>query len=46
MLSNQSGLNVPVVLSVACQDENVDPEVRDRAIDVMAVSGSGHLKMK
>ncbi|KAL3118165.1 hypothetical protein niasHT_001939 [Heterodera trifolii] len=36
MLSNQSGLQVSVVLGVACQEENVDPEVRDRTIDVMA----------
>ncbi|KAF7639856.1 Innexin [Meloidogyne graminicola] len=35
MLSNQSGLNVSVVLSLACQDENVDPEVRDRSIDIL-----------
>jgi hypothetical protein len=37
MLSNQSGLNVAVVIGVACQDENVDPDVRDRAVDVLAV---------
>uniref|UniRef100_A0A183CEJ6 Innexin n=1 Tax=Globodera pallida TaxID=36090 RepID=A0A183CEJ6_GLOPA len=36
MLSNQSGLQVSVVLGVACQEENVDPEVRDRTIDVIA----------
>ena len=37
MLSNQSGLNVSVVLSLACQEENVDPEVRDRSIDILTV---------
>ncbi|CAK5085464.1 unnamed protein product [Meloidogyne enterolobii] len=35
MLSNQSGLNVSVVLSLACQEENVDPEVRDRSVDIL-----------
>jgi len=45
MLSNQSGLSVSVVLSVACQEDNVDPEVRDRAIDVLAVSAIDEINL-
>jgi hypothetical protein len=37
MLSNQSGLNVSIVLHVACQEENVDPEIRERSVEMLAV---------
>ena len=35
MLSGQSGLNVGLVLQSACAETNLDPEVRDRTIDVL-----------
>ncbi|KHJ93748.1 hypothetical protein OESDEN_06333 [Oesophagostomum dentatum] len=36
MLSSQSGLNAALVLQLACQEQNVDPLVRNRTIDVLA----------
>jgi hypothetical protein len=36
VLANQSGLNVGLVLQRACADENLDPEVRDRNVDILA----------
>lgn len=30
------GLNVGLVLQTACQEQNVDPDVRDRSIDILA----------
>ncbi|KAI6177901.1 Innexin [Aphelenchoides bicaudatus] len=35
MLSNQSGLNVGLVLQTACQDQNIDPEVREKTVDIL-----------
>ncbi|WKY06205.1 hypothetical protein Q1695_006422 [Nippostrongylus brasiliensis] len=36
MLSSQSGLNAGLVLQLACQEQNVDPLVRNKTIDVLA----------
>ncbi|VDM82243.1 unnamed protein product, partial [Strongylus vulgaris] len=36
MLSSQSGLNAALVLQLACQEQNVDPLVRNKTIDVLA----------
>jgi len=36
MLANQSGLNMSLVLQKACQEENIDPDVRDRVVDILA----------
>ncbi|KJH43341.1 Innexin [Dictyocaulus viviparus] len=36
MLCNQSGLNAGLVLQLACQEQNVDPLVRNRTIDILA----------
>ncbi|CAD5224401.1 unnamed protein product [Bursaphelenchus xylophilus] len=35
MLSNQSGLNVGLVLQTACQDTNIDPDIREKTVDVL-----------
>ncbi|KAK6018554.1 Innexin [Ostertagia ostertagi] len=36
MLSSQSGLNAGLVLQLACQEQNVDPLVRNKTIDILA----------
>lgn len=36
MIKNFLGLNVGLVVQTACQDQNLDPETRDRTIDVLA----------
>lgn len=36
MIKNLLGLNVGLVLQTACQEQNVDPEVRNRIIDILA----------
>uniref|UniRef100_A0A1I8AUK9 Innexin n=1 Tax=Steinernema glaseri TaxID=37863 RepID=A0A1I8AUK9_9BILA len=34
-MAAQSGLNVSLVLQLACQDQNLDPIIRDRNVDVI-----------
>ncbi|TMS38598.1 hypothetical protein L596_005288 [Steinernema carpocapsae] len=34
-MAAQSGLNVSLVLQLACQDQNLDPLIRDRNVDVI-----------
>uniref|UniRef100_A0AC34GSY8 Innexin n=1 Tax=Panagrolaimus sp. ES5 TaxID=591445 RepID=A0AC34GSY8_9BILA len=36
MLSNQSGLNISLVLQTACQEQNIDPHVRDNTVDILS----------
>ncbi|KAJ1362647.1 hypothetical protein KIN20_022273, partial [Parelaphostrongylus tenuis] len=36
MLSNQSGLNASLVIQLACQEQNVDPLVRNKTIEILA----------
>nr|pir hypothetical protein C18H7.2 - Caenorhabditis elegans [Caenorhabditis elegans] len=36
MLAGQSGLNAGLVLQLVCGDENVDPVVRDKTVDIVA----------
>ncbi|VDO05626.1 unnamed protein product [Haemonchus placei] len=36
MLSSQSGLNAGLVLQLACQEQNVDPLVRNKTIEILA----------
>lgn len=36
MLSNQSGLNIGLVLQTACQEQNIDPTVRDNTVDILS----------
>jgi len=36
MLSNQSGLNISLVLQTACQEQNIDPTVRDSTVDILS----------
>ncbi|CAI4222146.1 unnamed protein product [Auanema sp. JU1783] len=36
MLASQSGLNAGLVLQLACQEQNVDPIVRAKTVDVLA----------
>ncbi|KAI1715496.1 innexin domain-containing protein [Ditylenchus destructor] len=36
MLSSQSGLNVGLVLQTACNEQNIDPDIRDRTVEILA----------
>lgn len=36
MLSNQSGLHVGLILQTACQDSNIDPDIREKTVNILS----------